>query len=142
MLRYARPLHLKLEGTTGSMLGNPDRGVISMLREGCGANLRGTLVLALACLPLKSLKMRFETHGLDPTPRMAASTRPARTASRAPLTPAEVSLNALDMDALVARLDSIPSREAALGVIPNSRDSEVYERTITKATSRLAGHEQ
>ena len=39
MPRYARPLHLKLGGISGSVLGNTDRGFISMLREGSGANL-------------------------------------------------------------------------------------------------------
>ena len=39
VLRYARPLHLKLESIPGSILGDADGGFISMLREGSSANL-------------------------------------------------------------------------------------------------------
>lgn len=39
VLRYARPVHLKLEGITGTMLGDAERGFISVLRGRGGANL-------------------------------------------------------------------------------------------------------
>ena len=39
MLRYARPLRLKLEGITGNSLGDADRGFISMLRDKSASNL-------------------------------------------------------------------------------------------------------
>ncbi len=39
VLRYARPLHLKLEGITGTMLGDAERGFISMLRDASASSL-------------------------------------------------------------------------------------------------------
>ena len=39
MLRYARPLHLKLGGITGAMLGDADRGFTPMLRDESASNL-------------------------------------------------------------------------------------------------------
>ena len=47
------------------------------------------------------------------------------------------------MDALMARLESVPSLEAAHVVLPGSRqDDEDCTRTITKGTGRLLGDEQ
>ncbi|KAI1783176.1 hypothetical protein LXA43DRAFT_904150 [Ganoderma leucocontextum] len=176
VLRYARPLHLKLEGITGSMLGDADRGFISMLHEGSCSNLLNLdvcihfgeddqekdlraviddLVSALVGLPLKFLELKFETYGLDPTPtepsdfermvRRQKGLPEPPTPEPDPLTPAELSLMTLDMDALIARLESIPSLEAAHVVLPSSRyegDWKGHERTITKGMSRLAGREQ
>ena len=63
--------------------------------------------------------------------------------SPAPLTPAEVSLNCLDVDALMTRLESISSLEAALVVLHGSRPGVAnFERSIEKGSSRLAGTEQ
>ncbi|KAI1783163.1 hypothetical protein LXA43DRAFT_1047765 [Ganoderma leucocontextum] len=111
------------------------------------------LVSTLTCLRLKFLQLRFDTDNLDPTPmtknvfermmclRHGLPEPPELTP--VPLTPAELSLNSLDMDALMGRLESIPSLEAALVVLPSSRDEgDIVERTITKGTSRLAGEEQ
>ncbi|KAI1783168.1 hypothetical protein LXA43DRAFT_904125 [Ganoderma leucocontextum] len=177
VLRYTKPLHLKLEGITGSLLGDlPDQGFISMLREEGASNLVNldvqiyfgkddrekdvriaidNLVSALAHLRLKFLELRFHTYDLDPTPSGPSTLKRMMCRQQglpeppepipAPLTPAEVSLNALDMDALIARLESIPSLGAALVVLPSSRhggDWKDHERTITKGASRLAGREQ
>ncbi|KAI1782463.1 hypothetical protein LXA43DRAFT_1143633 [Ganoderma leucocontextum] len=169
VLRYARPLHLKLEGITGSMLGDADRGFISMLHEGSCSNLLNLdvcihfgeddrekdlsaviddLASALAGLPLKFLKLKFETYDLDPTlpgPRDFERMVYHQKGLPEPLTPAELSLMTLDTDALVARLESIPSLEAAHVVLPSSRyegDWKGRERTITKGTWCLAGREQ
>ena len=56
-------------------------------------------------------------------------------------------MKALDMDALLARLESMPSLEAAHVVLPFSRYDGDYQwkghdRAITKGTSHLAGGEQ
>ena len=107
----------------------------------------------LTGLPLKFL----EPDGLEPKPegpspyeRMLAREKglpepPEPTPM--PFTPAELSLQALDMDRLIARLEAIPSLDAAHIVVPGSRyrgdcDWKGHDRTITKGTSRLAGHEQ
>ena len=111
---------------------------------------------AVACLHLRFLRLRFDTGNLDPTqttyhfgeidemtPGRQRPLYPPNDPAPAPLTPAELSLNSLDMDALMGRLESIPSLEAALILLPSSRRGEPnFERTITKGTSRLAGQEQ
>ena len=196
VLRYARPLHLKLEGITGTMLGDAERGFISMLHHTSASSLvnldvciyfgkddrekdlsiiivglfslsrpleltdfpiplQNTLISALACLPsLKFLELRFETHGLDPTPEepsefdlMIAHRKGLPEPPEpipAPLTPAELSLETLDMDVLVARLEAIPSLEAAHVVLPASRyESDCHhDRMVSKGGSRLGGREQ
>ncbi|KAM5542688.1 hypothetical protein V8D89_003649 [Ganoderma adspersum] len=175
VLRYARPLHLKLEGITSTMLGDTERGFISMLHHTSASSLLNldvcvyfgkddrekdlslvinNLMSALAGLPLKFLELRFETHGLDPTleepgdfERMIAHCKGLPEPPEpvpAPLTPAELSLETLDMDALVARLETIPSLEAAHVVLPASRyEGDCHhDRMISKGGSRLGGREQ
>ncbi len=117
------------------------------------------LISTLAGLPLRFLELKFETSDLDPTPpkpsaifqRMISQQcglpREPPAPVPAPLTPAELSLQTLDMDALIARLKAIPSLEAVHVVLPSSRDGggcdwKSHGRTIAKGTSRLAGREQ
>ncbi len=108
----------------------------------------------LTCMHLKFLQLRFDAPDLDLTPTTKRAYeemmrllpdlpgKPPGLAS-APLNQAEHPLASLDMDVLVARLESIPSLEAALVVLPGSRSGgENTERTITKGTSCLAGREQ
>ncbi|KAM5542693.1 hypothetical protein V8D89_003654 [Ganoderma adspersum] len=178
VLRYAKPLHLRLWGITGTMLSDADRGFIAMLWDESTSNLISldmrisfgeddrerdlaaiidTLVSSLTSLPLKFLELRFETFHLDLTPpepsvfdfmvhqQKGLPEPPAPVP--APLTPAELSLKALDMDALIARLASMPSLEAAHIVFSGSRyevDSQWrgHDRTIMKGTSCLAGGKQ
>ena len=201
VLRYARPAHLKLEGITGTMLGDADQGFIAMLRDASASslinldvrvyfkaedrwkNVGGTivhlpsyatfttslseltrclntqddLVSALIRLPLKFLQLEFFTRDLNPTPdppeeweREYARYR-GRPEPRDPMpaspTEAEYTLLELDMDKLIARLEAIPSLEAAHVVLPCSRGGngfrwDDHDRTITKGASRFAGPEQ
>ena len=109
---------------------------------------------ALIRLPLKFLELKFDTQMLDPTPEediievlmnQQNSLPLPRAPTPAPLSRAELSLKALsaDMDALMARLESVPSLEAARIVLPGSRqDDEDCTRTVTKGTARLLGDEQ
>ncbi|KAM5542676.1 hypothetical protein V8D89_003637 [Ganoderma adspersum] len=126
----------------GAMLGNADRGFIAMLRDAedrwknVGAII-DDLVSALTRLPLKFLQLKFFTRDLDPT----------YSAIPASPTEAECTLLELDMDKLIARLEAIPSLEAAHFVLPSSRGGygfrwDDHDRTITKGASRLAGPEQ
>ncbi|KAM5542672.1 hypothetical protein V8D89_003633 [Ganoderma adspersum] len=172
VLRYARPVHLKLEGITGTMLGDAERGFISVLRERGGANLSNLdmsvkfgsddqekdlaavmadLFSSLGRVPLKFLELSFDTHQLDPTPRpnkflievLRLPEPPEPTP--APLTPAELSLNALDTNVLVTRMaDSLTTLEAAHVVVLGSprRGVESFERTVVKGTSQVPGSEQ
>ncbi|KAM5530678.1 hypothetical protein V8D89_015650 [Ganoderma adspersum] len=177
VLRAARPVHLKLQGVAGAMLGDSERGLIAMLRDGSASGLLNLalwvnfgaadrekdlrpiiddFVSTLVRLPLRSLDLRFDTQGLDPTPEPdLMETLMCRQRGRpeppaptpAPLTPAERSLRTLrtDMDAIVGRLESIPSLEAALVMLPSSRgggDSDDYTRKVTKGTVGLVGDEQ
>ncbi|PIL30616.1 hypothetical protein GSI_07317 [Ganoderma sinense ZZ0214-1] len=156
MLRYARPSHLKVDAIAGTFLGDNTQGFISMLRDESASNLMNldiciyfgkddrekdlsavidNLVSALTSLPLKFLELEFVTSDLNPTP-------PEPT-----LTPAELSLQSLNMDALVARLESMQSLQAAHVLLRSSHhggdsDWKGYERTITKGTECLAGWEQ
>ena len=116
--------------------------------------LQDGLVSTLVRLPLKSLELRFDTRGLDPTPepdpleavmcRQRGLPIPP-VPIPAPLTPAEHSLRALgaEMDALVARLESVPSLETALVVLPSSRsEGDNCTRKILKGTVDLVGDDQ
>ncbi|PIL30623.1 hypothetical protein GSI_07325 [Ganoderma sinense ZZ0214-1] len=177
VLRYARPLHLKLE-MTSTLLGDADEGFIAMLRDEGASNLINlnvhiyfiegdqdkdlsividSLISALTSLPLKFLELGFETSSLDPTPRKATIIDRIRAQRQGlpeppvptptPLTPAELSLQSLEMDTLIDRLESMPSLQAARVVVLSSRDGghhgwEGHERTIKKGTSQLAGREQ
>ncbi len=108
----------------------------------------------LTRLPLKFLDLKFNTQTLDPTPEtdimeimmnQQNGLPPPRAPTPALLTLAELSLRALgtDIDALVARLKSIPSLEVARIVLPGSRkEGADYTRTITKGTACLLGDEQ
>ena len=111
------------------------------------------LVSTLTRLELKFLELTFDSRDLDPASRpqnifywMMSRRRGMSESpnhSPAPLTPAEVSLNCLDVDALMTRLESISSLEAALVVLHGSRPGvENFERSIEKGSSRLAGLEQ
>ncbi|PIL30606.1 hypothetical protein GSI_07307 [Ganoderma sinense ZZ0214-1] len=176
MLHYVKPLHLKLEGITGAMLGDADRGFISMLLHASAADLvnldvcisfreddrekdlTGTmedLFSALGRLPLKFLKLRFHTHHLDPTPPTPSKIKRQMCAQRglpeppdpipAPLTRAELSLKALDMDALVTRMaESLTGLEAARVTMPRfpRRGGDMFEKRIVKGTSPVPGREQ
>ncbi len=186
VLRYGRPVHLKLEGIAGSMLGDADRGFISMLRDTGTSNLinldvgvyfraddrekdlTGAIVctiflrlcsplpelidssviqeglfLALALLPLKFLELRFYSHDLNPTPRRAQPGLPEPIP--APLTSAELSVNALDLDFLVAHVaESLATLEAAHVAVLcyPCRGGQMFEKTITKGKSSLGGCKQ
>ena len=110
----------------------------------------------LAGLPFKLLELKFEADGLEPTRKGPSGFGPMLTRqdglleppepTPVPFTPAELSLQALDMDGLVARLEAISSLDAAHVVVPGSRyrggcDWKGHERTITKGAPRVAGHE-
>ncbi|PIL30601.1 hypothetical protein GSI_07302 [Ganoderma sinense ZZ0214-1] len=113
------------------------------------------LVSALTALRLKFLALRFDTPDLDLSPmekyalelsvRLCEYLLPMAgnfQTMRAPLDTAKL-LSSLDVDALVARLESIPSLEAALVVLPGSgTGGEKVEKTITIGTSPLPGWEQ
>ncbi|PIL30611.1 hypothetical protein GSI_07312 [Ganoderma sinense ZZ0214-1] len=175
VLRYARLLHLKIEGVTGALLGDADRGFIAMLRHASVSGLLNldvcvyfgendrekdlaavieSLVSTLAGLSLKFLELRFVTRDLDPTPespgdleRMMARQRglpEPPDPTPAPLTPAELSLQTLDMDVLISRLEAMPSLEAAHVVLHGSRYCgwEGHDRTISKGGAWLAVREQ
>ncbi|KAM5542670.1 hypothetical protein V8D89_003631 [Ganoderma adspersum] len=170
VLRYAGPLHLKLGGITGCML-----GFISMLHHNSASNLTnldvciyfrpddrekdfGRVIVdlfeALGVLPLRFLQLRFHTYDLDPTPRRPGSLQRRLYVQQglpeppepvpAPLTPAELSLNALDVDVLVTRMEeSVRTLEVAQIIMPRSRrGGETFEKTIMKGTSLMPGREQ
>nr|VWO98448.1 Histone acetyltransferase type B catalytic subunit (EC [Ganoderma boninense] len=120
-------------------------------------DLTGTmedLFSALSRLPLKFLKLRFYTHDLDPTPMPPSQFRRQLCALRglpeppvpvpAPLTAAELSLLALDMDALVTRtFASLTELEAARVTMPRfpRRGGETFKKKIVKGT-HVPGREQ
>ncbi|KAM5542664.1 hypothetical protein V8D89_003625 [Ganoderma adspersum] len=171
-LQHARPLHLKFQnGIPYSLLEKSEPNFISTLRsegisdlinldiyilfkrEDRGKDWRATvdnLVSALTGLRLKFLALRLGIPDLGMTSVEKGAFKEAmgcfpwqHLPTLAPLNPAAFSPNS--MNALVARLESIPSLDAALIVFP-SADSEGEEienlKMITKGTSRLAGHEQ
>ncbi|KAM5540751.1 hypothetical protein V8D89_005584 [Ganoderma adspersum] len=182
MLHYAQPLHLKLKGIAGSMVGNADRGFISMLRDESVSNLISlnvnidftkddrekdlnavidNLVPTMTNLPLEFLELTFVTGRLNLTlPKPTAHDHVisqrnglpqprAPLPSSAPLSLAELSLQSLNMDALIAHLESMPSLEAAHVVLPSSPYEgdyqwEGHDRMITRDRTCLAaaGHEQ
>nr|VWP01456.1 Carnitine acetyl transferase [Ganoderma boninense] len=177
VLQYARPLHLKLAMTSamlgdadqGFIATLQDEGASNLInlnmhiyfgqndREKDLSILIDNLIAVLTGLPLKFLELRFETSSLDATPRKATAIDRIRARRQGlpeppaptptPLTPGELSLQNLDMDGLIDRLESMPSLEAAHVVILGSRDGDHddwngHERTITKGTSHLAGRDQ
>ncbi|PIL30602.1 hypothetical protein GSI_07303 [Ganoderma sinense ZZ0214-1] len=113
------------------------------------------LVSTLAGLQLNFLELTFDVNNIDPAAREEAILEELlrhrrgtkmpefREQGTALLTPAEYSLNYLDVDELIARIESIPSLEAALVMLHSSRRGvKKFERAIAKGSSRLAGPEQ
>ncbi len=103
------------------------------------------LFSALGQLPLKFLKLKVYTDNLDPTWRASNVAKrmlctleglpePPEPAP-VPFTPAELSLNALDMDAVVGHMtECLTTLETAHVLVLRSpgRGGERFEKTITK----------
>ncbi|KAM5542694.1 hypothetical protein V8D89_003655 [Ganoderma adspersum] len=114
-----------------------------------------TLISVLSRLPLKFLELGFMTSYLNLTPPKPSALDclvqhqqglPALpTPLPAPFSPAELSLQSLDMDALITHLESMPSLQAVHVLVHSSRcegDWKSHKRMIAKGTLHVAGCEQ